>query len=199
MRKLFIHTTILLVLSGCDYFNPPPPPAPKLDISFTKYQPIYLDVATIDIVEEYKSPMQEPNVEHLVPISPADAVHLWVKDRLRATGFDNRLQVIIKDASIVSSPLPVPQGVKGMLANPVRQYDAKLAVEMRIYSDKPMSDANIDVSATQSATLPEKADTLQRKIFFNKLVRDLMESANSEIERQMFRYFNGHISYAQTP
>ncbi len=166
-----------------------------------RYQPIYLDVANIEFVEEYKSPMRSPYVEHLIPYSPSEAMHIWVKDRLRTVGLDKTLQVIIKDASVIATELPKPDGITGFFTDSQDwRYDAKLDVEMRIYGEGAMSEASIDVSATQSTTISEKASALpSAKPFSASMIADLMESANAELEKNMFKYFSKYISYSQTP
>ena len=60
-------------------------------LSFTRYQPIYLNVSRVEFVNEYKSPLRPPNVEHLMPSSPEDAMRIWVNDRIRAVGPANSL------------------------------------------------------------------------------------------------------------
>lgn len=169
-------------------------------MSFTRYQPIALDVANIEFADEYKAPMREPNVDHLVPITPTEAVHIWVKDRIRAVGLKNSLQVIIKDASIIGTDLPKTRGLKGFFTDDQdRRYDARLVVELRIYGDSAMSEASVTITANQSNTLNEGATLFERKAFFQRMVGTLMESTNAELERQIFTYFKNHISYAQTP
>jgi hypothetical protein len=184
--------------SGCSSHREGPLVVPE--ISFTRYQPIYLDVANIDFVEEYKSPQREPFVEHLLPITPAEAMRAWVKDRIRSVGLNHTMQVIIKDARVVSVELPQQEGLGGVFsANPNRRYDSRLEVELRVYNNGAMSDASVTVVATQSNTISQKATIQERKAAFAKMTFQLMESANAELEKQIFKYFTRYIMYAQTP
>jgi len=177
----------------------PPPPSPP-QITFTRFQPIVLNVGQIDIVDEYKMPMHEPNVEHLIPISPSDAMRAWVRDRIRAGGETKTLQVIIKDASVVASEVPLPPGADPGDVSPDRRYDARLEVELRIYgTENAMSEASVNVVATQSNTINEKASLSERKAIFRRMVSSVMDSANAELEKQIFQYFNSSILYSQTP
>jgi len=195
MKKLFL--IFILILSSCD--NPPPPEGP--DISFTKYQPIYFDVAKIDIVDEYKSPMRMPNVEHLLPISPAEAMHIWVKDRLHGAGMENRMQVIIQDASVKVTQLEKPEGMTGFLTNSQdKKYDAKLAVEIRIYSpESAISQASVTASVTRSITIDEKSSVAERTAIFKQFIHDLMEGMNAQLEQNIYMYFGKYISYSHSP
>jgi hypothetical protein len=170
--------------------------SPQGNIHFTNYQPISLDVSNINVVDAYKSPMREPHVEHLLHTSPSEAMHIWVKDRLRSIGSDKTLQVTIKDASVVAAKLPAEEDADAHY----RRYDARLEVDMRIYGPgSAMSLASITVVATQSNSIAEEVSLAQRKAIFRTMMYDLMVSANAELEKQIFKYFTQYINYAQTP
>jgi hypothetical protein len=183
-----------LLVAGCKS-EPPPPPLPQM--TFTRYQPIYLAVANIDIVEEYKQPQREPYVEHLLSLSPAEAMRIWVKDRLKSAGQDKSLQIVIKDASVISHPQDSQDTLLGPAPN--RRYDARIDVDMRVYGSDAMSEANINVIATQTITVSDSASLDERNRIFYRMIYDLMESANAELEKQVFTYFPKYIIYAQTP
>ena len=193
-RFIIFLPALLLSLSGCEHPGPPLPP----ELSFTKYQPIYLDVGSIDFADEYQSPMAPPNVEHLIPYSPAEAFHIWIKDRLRAVGTNKSLQVIIKDASVLSTPIQQPDtGLIPSVHNSNR-YDSRLEVEMRIYSSNDaMSLASVHATATASITIDEKASLAERSTIFRKLISTLMENLNAEMERNIYQYFGNYINYSR--
>lgn len=189
-----------LWLTGCSD-DPPKEPLVPVELSFTRYLPIYLNVANVDFVEEYKSPGREPNVEHLLPLTPAEAMRTWIKDRVRAVGLNHTLQVIIRDAKVVAVELPAQgEGVQEYFSGaPDRRYDARLEVELRVYGDTAMSQASIVVVATQSSTISKAATVYERKAAFMDILYRLMESSNAELEKQIFKYFTPYIMYAQTP
>jgi hypothetical protein len=144
--------------------------------------------------------MHEPNVEHLLPISPAEGMRTWIKDRIRSVGINNTLQVVIKDASVVGVELPVKDSLTGAFsAGPDKRYDARLEVEMRIYTSGAMSEASVVVVSTQSNTISKKATVEERKAIFMGMLYQMMEAANAELEKQIFKYFPRYIVYAQTP
>lgn len=198
-RAALMGVVCAMALSACSESHREGPLVPA-EISFKQYQPIYLDVSNIDFVEEYKSPMKEPNIEHLLPISPAEAMKAWVRDRIRSVGMNHSMQVIIKDAHVVGVELPQKDGISGYFSDsPDRRYDARLEVELRIYNEGAMSDASITVVATQSNTISKKATLQERKAAFARMTVVLMDSANAELEKQIFKYFSRYIMYAQTP
>ncbi len=185
-----------LVLSACQSSSP----VDYKPLSFTHYQPIYMAVSNIEQVQEYKSTMRPPYVEHLLPYSPAEAMDIWVKERLRPVGGNQRVQLIIKDGSVMAYDLPKQPGFKGFITNEQdKRYEAKLEVEMRVYGEGAMSEASINVSAARSITVPEKASARERNVIYRKLIADLMESVNAEMEKNMYMYLSNYISYSQNP
>jgi hypothetical protein len=184
----------LLLPSACQPTAQMPNLAPP---SFAQMTPINLDVANIEVIDEYTPPMKAPNVEQFFAVTPEEAVHLWVRDRLRAVGSARTLQVIVKDASVVEKSLPRTQGVKGAFTNDqAQQYDARLEVEMRIYSDRAISDASINVVATRTRTIAENASVAEREKLFHDMLNELMASLNAELEKNIYQYFGNYISYA---
>lgn len=182
------------LLASCNSYQG----GPTGEMSFTRYQPIYLDVSMIENADEYKSPMTLPNVEHLMPFSPTEAMHIWVKDRLRAVGGDKTLQVIIKDASVIETKLPKPGGFTAFFTvHQDKRYDAKLSVEMRIYGEgDAMSLASITANVTRSVTMSESASAAERDAVLYRLTADMMEQMNAELEKNIFQYFGSYISYS---
>lgn len=170
-------------------------------LSFTRYHPIYLNVSNIEFVEEYKSPLGAPNVEHLMPYSPFEAIKIWTKDRIRAVGNDKFLQIIIKDGSVKEAPLSTPEGIKGLLTiSQDRRYDAILDVELRIYGgNRAMSDANVHVIAKRSITMSEDASAYTRDAEFRRMIADMMMTMNAELEKNMYQHMGSYINYSQNP
>ena len=190
-EKAFFITLIFFAVAAC---SSPTPPINQQPINFSQYAPINVDVARIDLIEEYKSPFAAPNVEHLMPYSPADAMQIWVKDRLRAKGSAKLAQVSIIDASVVATDLPKTQGIKGLFTNDQdKRYDARLEVEIRIYGDSALSEASTSVEVTRNITIPENASVNSRKATYNQLVADLMKMLNEKLEKNIHQYLNNYI------
>ena len=197
LKPLIAAALAVLALVACRSESPVEFPP----LSFVRYQPIHMDVSNIEIVEEYKSPQREPHVEHLMPYSPAEAVRLWVKDRLRAVGMEKTLQVIIREGSVVSVPIRKDTAVGDLVTlNRDKRYDAKLEVELRVYgTQSAISESNVSVSATRSITIPEKASANRREAMMRQMITDLMETVNAELEKNMHLYMSGNIAYTKMP
>lgn len=157
-------------------------------LSFTHFQPIYMAVSSIQVVDEYKSPQRPPYIEHLIPYSPAEAVRLWVRDRMRTAGGEKTMQIIIRNGSVTGSD-----------TGPGHRYDAKLEVELRIYGDGIISEASVFINGTRSMTISSTASDNERNKAFRKLIGDLMDEFNAEMEKNMFQYMGKYMSFTQSP
>lgn len=163
-------------------------------LSFAKYAPFNLDVANVNITEEYQTSSQPPHVEGLFHTPPAEGVRIWVRDRIHPIGGNRTLAVVIKDASVVATP-QTPSGGTYTHESGTR-YDARLEIEMRIYGEtQAMSEASIDVVATRSDTLPASASAADREALYDRMTRALMDVANGELEKNFYRYFGNYLRY----
>ena len=196
MRK-FLPLLLLCLLPAC--IDAPTPPKKYLP-NYTRYQKIYFTVGKIEVLEEYRSPMRAPNVEHTMPYSPADAVHLWARDRLRASGGEKTLQVIIRDGSVIEKDLRPAGGLSGLLSTePDHRYDARLELELRVYGDGALSEANASVIATQMLTLHESESAAKREQKFRAMLDALMASTNAELEKNIYQYLGAYVDTARIP
>ena len=83
------------------------------DISYAHLGQFDLDVADVDIVNEYRPPLRLPNVEHLFPMSPGRAAVRWAQDRLRPVGNVRKARFIVRDAAVTETQLAIESGARG--------------------------------------------------------------------------------------
>ncbi len=192
LKNLFFSFAALVCISACAAVTPPQ----LQEINFTKAPVINVNVASIEVVESYKSPFRTPNIEHLMPYSPADAMNIWVKDRLRAVGSDKLLQITIVDAPVTVSDLPKTKGVKGLFTvDQDKKYDARLEVEMKIYGGAALSEADTSVIVTRSITIPENASADSRKAAYVQMIQDMMKMMNDKLEQNMLSYMGNYVNF----
>lgn len=190
----FIAIPAMMLLTACQdapsSFNSP-------TLSFSHLPPYRFDVAQVEVVEEYQSSMRTPHVEHLFPISPAEAVKIWVRDRIHTVGNDGRMEIIVKDASVVEAELPRTKGVKGVFTkDQAERYEARLALQVKIYDgQKLLPVAEVNAQASKSRTLVEGASLAQRDALFDSLTRELLETINRELERGFQEYLTNYMRY----
>jgi hypothetical protein len=169
-----------LALAGCQA----PAPAPTLPpIGFAQYGPLTFDVARIAVETPYVSPMAPPNVEHLAPTPPEQALRRWVQDRLRAGGSDGLLRVVLKDARITETPLPVAQGLQGRFRNEqASRYDGRMQVELVGEGAGRRVQGYVEAVVERSTTVPENASPYQRDRALHELVQEMTRELNYRLE-----------------
>ncbi|MDA0786919.1 MAG: hypothetical protein O3B37_11590 [Proteobacteria bacterium] len=169
-----------LVLAGCTT----PAPAPRYpELTFTHLPPIRLDAATLEIVDEFKSPFATPNVEHLMPVSPAVAIRRWAQDRLLPVGKAGRIVFTIADAGVVETSLAPTPGVRGVVTkDQSERYDARLLVRISVDGGDNRRRGDVSAEAMRSRTVPEGLSLNEREKIWFRMTEDLVTGMNGELE-----------------
>lgn len=90
-RRLFVS-----VLAACEM---PAPQQQVPQLTYSHLKPYQLDVGRLEVVTEYRAPLREPNIEHIMPVSPEAAAKRWHR-----TGC-NRWAEAARRASSFAAPL----------------------------------------------------------------------------------------------
>lgn len=145
--------------------------------------PILLDVATIDVESTYTPPMRDPYVDHLIPVTPTDAVRLWVTARLKAGGTQGRARVIIHDASVKEQALERTSGVKGWFTkDQSEKYEGKIQVEIVVDGTSRGFGGSASALVGRSTTVEEDVSLAEREKTMLALVRDLAADLDSQVD-----------------
>ncbi len=153
---------------------------------FASQPPIVLSVARVDVVEQYQSPLKEPNIEHSFPITPSAAFKKWVGERLKAEGQNDSLRVTIEDARAVRVPLPRTEGIEGMLTtDQVERIDATLSVLIEVVNNGGIAQSFITAKAQRSRTLPEGLSLNERDRVYQEITESLVNDLNATIEQNI--------------
>lgn len=183
MKRILSAFILLTALAACSS-NFPPAPA---QISFKEQSQIQLAVSDIQVINNYKSPMQPPHIEHTMPTSPAKAVETWAADRLRAKGGSPLVaRVVIRDASFTDTELPVKKGFSGWFnTEESNRFDGKLDVMIEIVRPDGYVEAYVTAKAAQSRTILENASAADRDRVFYEMVKQMMAEVGGELEKQI--------------
>ncbi|MBH62577.1 MAG: hypothetical protein CL569_09035 [Alphaproteobacteria bacterium] len=178
--KLSVLVLLLIGLTSCAV----PAPTPTYpEITFSHLPTIRLNVAEVDIIENYVPPHRAPNVDHLFPITPMAALRQWVVDRIEAAGQTRRGRVIIEDARVVAVALPVRKGLQGLFYKEQEvRYDAAMEARVEVRSDRGYRDSFATARVVRSKTVPEEMTLAEKDELFFKLTEDLIKELNSVLE-----------------
>ena len=181
----------LLVVSACELY---PPTSVNNDITFAHLEPYFLNVAILEIVIAYKSPYEDPYVEHLVPVSPSVAAQRWATHLLRPVGKEGVVRVTISDAQIVGEVLGVNQDFKSLFTTEqAARYQARIEITVDILDERHISRAYASGEATASNTVSEDASLAERDQILIELTETLLSTFNVAIAPQIERFFAPYL------
>lgn len=181
---------LFLIVAGCTAM--PADPMPRLN--FSNLTPIKLNVASIEVIDDYTPPMQAPNVEHLFATPFYDAVQLWAKQRLGMAGPEGFVRLTITEASVKEVSLPIEQGLRGMLTRQqAYRYDARLAVQLE--ADAPGVDSRgyITVVAERSRTIVEGVSLAEKERAWHEITKSIMDDLDKSVERSLRQRLPGLV------
>lgn len=161
---------------------------------FSGQPPLVLSVARIEVVEQYQSPLKEPNVEHSFPTTPAAAFKRWLGERVKAKGQDDTLRVTIQDASAVRVPLPRTEGLEGMFTtDQVERIDGTVSVLLEVVDNGGVVQAFITAKAQRARTLPEGLTLNERDKAYQQITEALINDLNATIEQNMRQFLSKYL------
>jgi len=186
-----ISLIAMTVLSACET-TVSSPVIPEL--SFKHLPALKFAVGRIETVENYRSPLRPPNVEHLFPTPISAALRRWSDDRLKAEGGTNVMHVIIEDASVVLEELETNKDLEGLFTTEqAERVDARIQVRIEITDENGTVLAFTNTEAVRSRTTPENVSLSERDQIYNDLTMVLMNDFNTSQEQSIRRYFDAYL------
>ncbi len=188
-RRQFVLGGSSLFLAACASTPPPRPEIPR--VTFTHRPRLGFAVTSIDIAQEFVASGQAPNVEHIVPIPPAQVARQWAVDRLVAAGPEGNLRYVIVDAAITETELKTDKTVSGALKTQVdRRFDGRIEIRMDLQNSTGQGTATTVVTRSQTAlenlSLNERDELLVQ--FVEDMGRDLDQRLEAEINTNLTRF-----------
>jgi hypothetical protein len=194
MKPLFPARFLVLVLAclGLAACGSTPPHPTYPDIHFTGEPPLQLDVAAVDVRNDYQPPFRAPNVEHLFPVSPARALETWAHDRLKPVGQSGHAVFIIQKASVTEVDLKTKGGITGALTTqPAQRYDAVIEATLNILDDHGLPVRTASVQVTRSQSVLQGITPNQR----DQTWYDMTKAMMADFDRQMTAEIQKNFGY----
>lgn len=181
LARPFWPLALLVALAACQ--STPPRPAAR-PVTFAQFGPIALDAASVGVVDARRPPAGVVLADDRSPVTPADAVKRWAAERLQAVGRAGRVQVTIRDASIIEVALPRTGGVRGYFTNDQAQrYDGRMEVE--VSGERPGESTFRGVTravVTASTSVAENISLADRETVLQDLVRGMADDLNAKLD-----------------
>jgi hypothetical protein len=160
------------------------------ELSYSHLPPLKFQVAEIEVRDDYIPLTAPPNVEVLFPVRPSKAAVNWARDRLVATGSTRRLRFVVKEASVVETPLDVKSGLEGAVTtDQSERYDARLVIEVQVVDDTGRVEGTASARAVRSVTVAEDASLFEREQVWYELTEKIMQDMNEQLETTLKQVF----------
>jgi hypothetical protein len=186
-RPLAAILILLLSLTACESSLPE---VSYPELRFSHLGPINLDVAKIEIIEQFRAPLQAPHVEHELPLAPATAMRNWARDRLRAVGTSGVARFIIMDASVTAKALSKKKGLKAAFTlEQAARYDASLKARLEVETAGGLGKGFAAAEATRHRTMPEDMTINDR----DDALYAFIEGAAMDFNQVMVKNINAHL------
>lgn len=176
---------VVTLLGGCQS-APPQPRFPEL--TYAHLGAMRLDVARIEIADEYQEPLRPPNVDHLFSTPPERAMRRWATDRLAASGTPDRYaRFVIQDAKVIETDLPRTRGVRGAFTtDQTQRYDLTLKAAIEIREERGNFQTGFATASTsRSRTVAEDISVNDRERVWFEMLEQAMNELNAELDRQI--------------
>jgi hypothetical protein len=189
-RRLLLAAAMLpWLLTGCDTPNPA---MVFPDLTFAHKPAIRLNVAKIEIINEYRMPFKAPNVEHLVPVAPSAAAERWAADVLKAVGSRGTAVFVITRAAVTVEKLKKKSGFQGLVSiEQSERYEGALEARIEIL-DGNRRLATARAGTTRTQTVREDTNPNQRAKLWYTLVERLIIEFDGEMRKQADNYLKDH-------
>jgi hypothetical protein len=185
--RLVLAVALTVVAAGCETTLPP---RGFPELSYTHLPPIRFDAVRVDVVQQYRSTNQPPNVEHEFPVRPAEVAARWANDRLQANGVRNIVRATIVDGAVVELPLQRSSGVSGVFTtDQSERYDGALEVRIEVLGPDGRQLAMVSSRATRSRSVPENITLAERERVWFRLTESMMNDLNLALEQQIREHF----------
>lgn len=190
-RRVFLLGLSGLVLAGCST----PPAADPPRISFDYLTPFRLDVRDYQVVNNYRAPNAQPNVEHLLEQPSWVVMDQWARRRIQPVGGAGQAVLTIQDASIVETMRTIEDHI-GPFDNSKQRYVYTAHFQVRLDVSAPAWRMHGYAMAEGRGHLevPEKSTLSEHDVALVKLVESTINDLNQAFEQEVQRNFRALLS-----
>ncbi|WP_343560702.1 hypothetical protein [Kiloniella sp. b19] len=183
-----------VVLSGC---QTTPSPSGYAHITFGHKGTFNLVAQELVIEQEYLSPAQAPNVEHIFPIPPALTAEQWALDRLRASGVqdNSRLVYRVLEASVIEEKIePGEETLESFFRkDPTEAYTGKIRVNLSLEDARGFTLASVNAQAERKMTALPDLTLNEREALWFSMTEKLMAEIDQQLETAIPQHFGKYL------
>jgi hypothetical protein len=188
-------------VAGCAGPDEQPRPVMR-PFDYSHLTVIRLDVAQVEVVDQWVPPRTPPNVDHRAPVEPREALRRMLTDRVQAWGRQGRARAIIEEASLIEERLPRQTGLGALFSTqPSERYVLTLTARLEVEGPEGRR-GSAQATVTRTRTVLEGTSLAAREAVWYEMLRSAMDDPqgmNVEFEFQVRRALRGFIVPEGTP
>lgn len=188
MKKIFAAVCLLASLAACSSV-----PAPVAAPDKVQQPKIALDVKTISLADRTAPQMNSVFKANNFKPTIGEAIKQWAVDRMQASGQTGNAIIIIKDASLVSQPIPVKQDFFDNLFTRAQGMKYVGHAEVAIEANGRTGYAMANADATRVLTLPEEPTNLEKQEAYYTMLTGLMKDLGENLESSIKSHMSSFI------
>ncbi len=144
---------------------------------------VQIDAGTLRIESEYVPPQTKPNVEHLFPVPLVQAIEDWGRARLVPAGGKGTVWLIIRDASVVETPLNPSSSL--FTKKPEFRFDGKIAIDIEIRNAAGAVAGRVNASVTATRELLQGASDADARRLWTEMTKAMIDVLDREAEKAL--------------
>lgn len=191
--SIFVSLLFAALLAGC--VTNPQVAARLPDMTFDNLKKVELNVRSVEVRDDYLSPMMPPHVEHLFSVPLYTVAENLLKSQLISMGSENVLRAIIVEASVVRTELAIDHGFQDFLMRkPAEQFDAKVLLRFELFNERAPDIVlgHAEVEAKRTKTLLEGSSAADRDTAYYELTEGVMNDLNNGLQTVVKSTFGIH-------
>ena len=161
---------------------------------YKQFKTITFLSSEIEVIDDYKPRYENPYLDHLIGISPSNRLIDWLKNNIKGLGAENKLLIIVKDASIISSEVDNEEKIAGILKKPKEyKYELNYQINFNILDDNDIIIAETKIKVDRSTTSSKSISLAERDKILDDLIYNGLIDLVDKTEISTKKYLNQYI------
>ena len=189
-NNFFICLFIFIFLQSCqsiEEFN-------KITFDYLQFEKLTFLANEMEIKNNYQPSFNEPYVDHLATSTPSKRFIEWVEQNVKVLGSENKLVIIIKEASITKSKFKNKEKVYGIIKKPEEiKYELNYDVLFVIYDDFEKIIGKSDVQVVRSITSEHSISLAKRDQVLEDLIYNSLKDLTFKSEESVNKFIKMYV------
>ena len=182
-----IKLGLMIIISGllvsCNTVQSKPPP---IIFKSAAYQPLAINARRLEIIDNWKMPIDDPYVGHQINPLPSNIVADWVAHVLRPAGGSGEVVFDMERIAITLTDMPQKLNLKGLVSDQQsRKATAEIKAQIMWLQPVGGTQARVDLSASHSITIRESANPNEVREALHKTLKGALLRLDAQARKEL--------------